>query len=215
MKRIVQAVTLASLLFLASLAAAQYEAEPYIEGFVGGNYSLPTGFIKNDMTPNSLNATNGFGLELGGGYFVKPQIVAGLYFNARNMKTDGAGLNHRIFEFDLFGKYLFFDLAAKKFSPYVKLNAGLAFNKLATKVSDHGLPVLRELAYKPSLGTEAGIGLHYRTNNYGGLYVEAAYHFDFMQGVKGKFQSVNYTWDENNKYILLKAGVLFNIGRKE
>jgi len=36
-----------------------------------------------------------------------------------------------------------------------------------------------------------------------------------MLGVKGKFQSVNYTWDENNKYILLKAGVLFNIGRKE
>ena len=75
MKRIVQAVTLGSLLFLASLAAAQYEAEPYIEGFTGVSYSLPTGFIKNDMTPGTLKATNGFGLELGAGYFIKPRVV--------------------------------------------------------------------------------------------------------------------------------------------
>lgn len=215
MKRIVQTVTLGSLLFLASLAAAQYEAESYIEGFVGMNYSLPTGFIKNDMTPSTLKATNGIGVELGAGYFVKPQIVAGLYFNSRSMGTDGADLNHRVFELDLYGKYLFFDLAAKPFSPYAKLSAGLSFSKLATKVSDNGQPVLRELSYKPSLGTEAGIGIHYRTNSYGGLYAEVAYHVDFMDGVKGKFQSIEYAWPDNNKYIILKAGVLFNIGRKE
>ncbi len=215
MKRIVQAVTIGSLLFLASLAAAQYEAAPFMEGFVGGNFSVPSGLIKNDMTPATLNATTGFGLELGAGYFVKPQIVAGPYFNSRNMGTDGTDLHHRIFEVGLLGKYLFFDLAAKTFSPYVKLSAGLGFNKLATKVSDHGQPVLRELSYKPAMGTEVGFGIHYRTNSYGALYAEAAYHMDFVQGVKGKFQGVDYVWDENNKYILLKAGVLFNIGRKE
>jgi hypothetical protein len=215
MKRIIQAVTIGSLLFLASLAAAQYEAEPYMEGFVGGNFSLPSGFIKNDITPGTLKATNGVGLELGGGYFFKPQIVAGLSFNSRNMGTDGGDLNHRVFEFDLYGKYLFFDLAAKSFSPYAKLSAGLAFSKLATKVSDNGQPVLRELSYKPALGTEVGFGIHYRTNSYGAIYAEAAYHVDFMDGVKGKFQSVEYPWNDNNKYIVLKAGILFNVGRRE
>ena len=95
------------------------------------------------------------------------------------------------------------------------MSAGLAFNKLASAVSDHGQPVLRELSYKPALGTEVGLGIHYRTNSYGAVYGEAAYRFDLMSGVKGKFQSVDYAWGDNNGYLELKAGVLFNIGPKE
>jgi hypothetical protein len=215
MKRIVQAVTMGSLLFLASLAAAQYEAEPYIEGFIGGNFTLPFGYIASDLEPTKLQATNGFGLELGGGYYFKPQIIAGAYFSTRNMGTDDAGLNHRIFEVGLYGKYLISDLTAKSFSPYVRASAGVAFNKLATEVSDNNQPVLRELSYKPALGTEIGLGIHYRTNSYGAVYGEVAYHLDLMNGVKGTFQSVDYPWGDNNGFLELKAGVSFNIGPKE
>lgn len=215
MKRIVQTVTIGSLLFLASLAAAQYEAEPFIEGFIGGNFTLPFGYITSDLEPNSIQATNGIGLELGAGYFFKPQIVGGTFFSVRNTGTDGSGLRHRIFEVGLYGKYLISDLTAKSFSPYVRVSAGLGFNKLARAVSDHGQPVLRELSHKPALGTEIGVGVHYRTNSYGAIYGEAAYHLDWMSGVKGTYQSVDYPWGDNNGFLELKAGVLFNIGPKE
>lgn len=215
MKRIVQTVTIGSLLFLASLAAAQYEAEPYIEGFIGGNFTLPFGYIANDLEPSSIQATNGFGLDLGAGHYFKPRMIGGVFFSAQNMGTDGSGLRDRIFAVGFYGKYLISDLTARSFSPYVRMSAGITFNKLASKVSDHGQPVLRELSYNPALGTEIGVGIHLRTNSYGALYGEAAYHYDFTDGVKGKFQSVDYLWGDNNAYLVLKAGVLINVGPKE
>ena len=214
MRRTVQVAVIGLICCFSSLAYAQYEAEAFIEGFIGGNFTLPTGTIKNDLIPKDLNATTGVGLDLGAGYFFKPQIVGGVYFNARSMGTEGEELHHRVFEVGAYGKYFLSDVSATSFSPYGKLLAGLSFSKLATKVNDHDTPVLRELSYKPTLGVEGAVGIHYRTNSAGGLYAEVGYHLDFMDGVKGTFQGIDYSWKASNKYIILKAGVQFNIGRK-
>lgn len=215
MRRAFQSILIGSLLLLSSLASAQYEAEPFIEGFVGGNYSLPTAYVKNDLVPATLNATGGIGLDLGIGYHFRPNIVGGVYFNNRNLGTDGAELNHRAFEFGAYGKYVLATFAEGNVLPYVKASAGIVFDKMATKVYDNGMPKLRELSYKPALGAELALGLHYRTNSYGGVYAEVAYHGDMMDGVKGVYESTNYLWGDNNFYLMLKAGVVFNIGPKE
>jgi hypothetical protein len=188
---------IASLFLLSSLAYAQYEEEPFIEGFAGGNLTLPTGHIKNDLDPDSLNAK------------------AGLDFNVRNMGVKDLPLKHRVFEFGAYGKYLFRDLSEVSLSPYLKFSAGLNFSKLATRVFDDSQLVYRELSYSSTLGTEANVGLHWKTNSYGGVYVEVAYRFDFMNDVAGEFESIDYVWGDNNNFILFKAGVLFNIGPKE
>ncbi len=214
-KCLIQSVIIASLFLLSSPAYAQYEEEPFIEAFVGGNLAVPIGYIKNDLDPDSLNAKAGLGFDIGAGYYLSNKMIAGVYFNVRNMGVKDLPLKHRVFEFGAYGKYLFRDLSEVSLSPYIKLSAGLNFSKLATRVLDDGQPVYRELSYSPTLGTEANLGLQWRTNSYGGIYIEAAYHFDFMNDVTGDFESTDYVWGDNNNFILFKAGVLFNIGPKE
>lgn len=200
---------------LSSLAMAQYEDDPYIEGFIGGNISLPSGYIKSDLSPDSLNATSGLGLNLGFGYYVNSQTIAGLYFSARNMGTDGLDMNHRIFEVGAYGKYLFMDLTETSFSPYLKLSAGAVFSKLATKVSDDNSTVLRELTYSPALGIDLALGIHYKTNSFGAMYFELGYRYDLMKDVVGEYENDEYPWGGNNQFLMARLGVLFNIGPKE
>ncbi len=214
-KRLIQSMIIASLFLLSSLAYAQYEEEPFIEGFAGGNLTLPTGHIKNDLDPDSLNAKAGLGFDIGAGYYLSNKLIAGVYFNVRNMGVKDLPLKHRVFEFGAYGKYLFRDLSEVSLSPYLKFSAGLNFSKLATRVFDDSQLVYRELSYSSTLGTEANVGLHWKTNSYGGVYVEVAYRFDFMNDVAGEFESIDYVWGDNNNFILFKAGVLFNIGPKE
>ncbi len=214
-KRVIQSVVVISIILMASIASAQYEEDPYIEGFIGANLTIPTGYIKNDLDPDSLNAKTGIGLDIGAGYYFSYHFVAGLYFNARNLGVKDFDLNHRMFEVGLYGKYLVMNLSEKSISPYLKLSAGLNFSKLASRVIDDGQPVIRELAYQPALASAIGLGLHWKTNERGGVYLEASYQLDVMNDATGKFESVDYTWGDNNNFILIKAGVIFNIGPRE
>ena len=59
-KRISLWIVLISLL-ATSMAFAQYEDEPYIEGYLGANFTSPMSYIKNDLEPDSLNAEAGVG----------------------------------------------------------------------------------------------------------------------------------------------------------
>ena len=196
-KNVILSVVFIALL-MTSVATAQYEEEPYIEGFVGANYTLPMGHMKDDLEPDSLNAENGFGLDIGLGYYFTSQLIGGMYFNAQNMGAKDIDLTHRVFEFGAYGKYLIMNMEDSKISPYLKLSLGMNFSKLVTKVSDDGRPVYRELAYKPTLGTSAALGFHFKTNERGGIFVEFDYNYDLLKDVTGEFESTDYNWKENN-----------------
>ena len=214
LKHVALSVVFISLLF-ASTALAQYEEDPFIEGFVGANLTLPTGYIKNDLDPDSLNAESGFGFDLGAGYHFSNKLIAGLYFSAQSMSAKEFDLTHRIFEFGGFGKYFVMDLTETRISPYIKLSAGLNFGKLVSKVYDGTQPVYRELSYMPTFGTAAAMGFQWKTNERGGIYLEAEYNYDMMKDVTGEFQDTDYAWEKNNSFIAVKAGVVFKIGRRE
>jgi len=217
MKRMIQSVVLITVLLCFSTAFGQYyeEAESFVEGYIGGNLTMPTGYLANDLDPDSLNATMSVGFEGGAGYFVKDNLIVGLYFSLNNMGTEDLDLNHRIYELGAYGKYLFRDLTEVSFSPYARATAGLNFSKLVTKVESDGQPLFRELSLDPTFGFGLALGIHYKTNDFGGLFLEAGYNYDFTNDVVGDFKGVDYPWGDNNQYLAIMAGVLFNIGPKE
>lgn len=215
MKRVIQAVIVIGILFPASLAFGQYDEDPYMEGYVGANYTLPMGYIKNDLTPASLNAVGKLGLDIGFGYYVNPQLSVGLFFNMRNMDTDNLDLNHRVYEFGPYGRYFLTNISETSFSPYLKVSAGLNFSKLVNRVDGETGPTYRELSLEPTLGIGGGVGLYLKTNDYGAVYLEGIYNYDFTSGVTGEFRGNEYTWGDNNQYLMIKAGVAYNIGPRE
>ncbi|MCK5126462.1 MAG: hypothetical protein KAR42_09420 [candidate division Zixibacteria bacterium] len=216
MNRLILSVMVVSLIFCSSLAFAQYEDDPYVEGFVAGNFTMPTGTLKNDMVPDSLNAKGSVGGVVGFGYYLKPKLVTGLYFGIRNMSTEEMGLHHRGYDFGLYGKYMFFDLTEKSFTPYLKLNAGVNFSKMATRVvGENGAVVFRELSYDPTMQGGLALGFHKKTNEFGAMFLEVGYHMDMMDGVKGEFKGKEYEFTENNGFMVVRLGILFNIGPKE
>ncbi len=198
-------------LICSSAAVAQYEleTEPTVEAIVGVSMGIPVGHIKNDLEPSGLNATTGIGLKLGAGYYLNPKLILGLYFDNRNMDTDSLDLVHRVFNFGLYGKYMF---SESNFFPYIKGQAALNFSKMVTEVVDDGQPKFRELSYDQTLGLEVLLGIEYQTNSYGGIFLEAGYHFDMMSGNTGDFEGDLYEWPENNAHIVINAGVIVNLG---
>ncbi|MEE9442960.1 MAG: hypothetical protein V3V99_09865 [candidate division Zixibacteria bacterium] len=213
-RKIFFAVVMSFFVF-SSMVLAQYEDEPYVEGFVGGNFTSPSGYMKNDLVPDSLNATGGLGFIIGGGYYFRSNLILGLYFSMNNMGANDIDLNHRVFDFGIYTKYFIKDLSESSFSPYVKVSGGLAFSKLITKVTSNGGVTFRELSYSPALGVDVALGLHWKTNEYGALYFEGGYKTDLMDGVTGEFKGVDYPWLDNNNFLIIRAGVIFNIGPKE
>jgi hypothetical protein len=215
MKRVIQWAVILSVIVCFSPAFAQYEEEAYIEGYVGGNFTLPMGYMKNDLIPDSINATGGIGLDVGAGYYFNSNMIIGLYYNLRNMGTENIDLNHRVYEVGAYGKYLFSDISEVNLSPYAKFSAGLNFSKLVTRIESESGPQYRELSYAPTMAAGLAIGVHYKTNEYGAIYFEGAFNFDFTDGVKGDHKGVDYSWEDNNTYLVFKVGVLFNIGPRE
>ncbi len=217
MKRAIQSGIVISFLICSSSAFGQYEEEPYIEGFVGPNLTLPIGYIGNDLSSDSvsLNAEPGFGLDAGFGYYIKSTLITGFYFNVRNMGVEDLDLHHRVFEIGAYGKFLFSDIMETSWSPYARLTAGLNFGKLVTKVEGETGPVYRELSHSPTLGAGLSLGMYKRTSEFGGVYLEATFNFDLMDGVTGDYQGRDYEWGDNNQYVVIKAGVVFNIGPSE
>jgi len=214
-----QSVAIITLLLCVSPVLAQYGSEPFIEGYVGANLTVPTGNLKNNLTPDSLNAKMGYGLDLGIAYYLKPQLALGIYFNSRNMKTSNFDLYHRVFEVGASGKYLLSDLSNSSMSPYLKITAGASFSKFAQAVEIDGGTIYREISHAPVLGLEAALGIQAKLkkdNQAGGVFLEAAVHNDFVDKSEGKFLGVGYPWSHGNAlYFMLRGGVFFNIGRKE
>ena len=78
-----------------------------------------------------------------------------------------------------------------------------------------GALAYRELSHDPTLSTGVSLGLFKKTNSYGGLYLETTFNVDLMDGVAGDFKGREYEWGDNNQYIVIKAGIVFNIGPGE
>jgi hypothetical protein len=214
-KRMVQSVVIVSLLIGSSLAFAQYEAEPYIEGYIGADLVMPMGYIKNDLSPDGLNAKLGWGMDAGAGYYFSSSLVGGLYFDLRDMKANDYSLHHRMYEVGAYGKYFISGVGGSATTPYVKVSGGMSFSNLVTKVAGEMGPAYRELAYPPTIGAEAALGVQHKTNEYGGIYLELGFHMDMTDGVTGDFRSVDYPWGGNNTFVMIRGGVMVNIGPKE
>lgn len=215
MKRVIQSVIVIGMLLSTSLAFGQYDDDPYMEGYVGANYTLPMGYMKNDLMPDSLNAVGNLGFDIGIGYYVNPRLSVGLCFNLRNMKTDELELNHRVYEIGPYARFFLSNISETSFSPYAKASAGLNFSKLVQRVDGESGPTYRELSLEPTLGVGLGLGVYLKTNDYGAVYLEGTYHYDFTNGITGEFRGMDYEWGDNNQYLLVKAGVAFNIGPRE
>lgn len=215
MKRVLQSVVIMSLLLGSSLAWAQYEEEPYVEGYVGINYVIPSGYIANDLDPDSINAKGGVGWDFGFGYYATSKLVVGLHFNNRNMSADKVDLNHRVIEIGAYGKYFLLNMTETSLSPYLRLTGGVSFNRLVTPILGAEGPSYGELTYKPAGGAGLGLGLQFKTNEFGGLFVEATYNYDFTEGIKDEYRDIEYEWGGNNQYVTLKFGVVYNIGPRE
>lgn len=215
MKRFIPIVLVAILLSMSTPTLAQYEEEPFIEGYIGPNYTLPMGHLKNDLVPDSLNATSGIGLDAGLGYYYKSNLIIGGYFRFNNMGVDMVELSHRVFAVGLYSKFFLADITEGSGSPYLKVSAGLNFNKFATKVEGETTPTFRELSYSSTPAVEFSLGYHIKTTEAGAIYLEGAYGYDFSDGATGEFRSQKTEWGANNQFIILRVGVLFNIGPNE
>lgn len=218
-KRVIQSTAIIALLLCVSPAMAQYGSEPFIEGFVGGNLTLPTGNLKNNLSPDSLNAKLGYGFDMGGCYYIKPQVAIGLYFNSRNMKTQDFDLYHRVFEFGVYGKYLLNNLSNTQMTPYLKVSGGLSFSKFAEPITDGDKPVYSEISHNPVPGIEGALGLQTKLkkdNTAGGIFIEAAAHYDMVDKSMGKHVGSRIPWTHGNAlYFMLRGGIYFNISHKE
>ena len=215
MKRVILSTLMISLVLGSSWAYAQYEDRPYVEAFVGANFAVPFGYVKNDLKPDSLNATSGIGFDAGAGYYMTTKIVTGLYYTNRNLGTNDIALHHRAYEVGAYGKFFFSDMTAVSKSPYVRLSLGMNFSKMVTKVQGETGPVFRELSYDPTVGAGLAIGFQVKTNEFGALFIEASYNYEMSSNVVGEYKGAEYEWGGNNQYAVVKAGVVVNIGRKE
>jgi hypothetical protein len=215
MKRSYLLTALIVILIGAAPAYGQYEeeVEKFVEGFVAGNLAIPVGKFANDL--DTLNAEAGFGLELGAGKYLSSKFTVGIYFEARNFGVQDLDQNHRVFEAGLYGKYFWADTDESTIWPYTKLAAGLSFSKLSSRVTDAAGSRYRELSYAATLGTDAALGVQFQTNTYGGLYLEGGFHYDFMNNVQGTYRGTDFSWPDNNTYLLARLGVFVNIGRGE
>ena len=131
------------------------------------------------------------------------------------MDTEEIELNHRVYEIGTYGRFFLSNISDVSYSPYARISAGLNFSKLVTRVEDDAGPLFRELSMDPTLGIGFGLGMHVKTNSYGAIYVEATYNYDFTSGIVGKFKGNEYVWGDNNQYLIIKAGIAFNIGPRD
>ncbi len=215
MKRLFPILLAVILFSLSAPTFAQYEEDSFIEAFIGPNFTLPTGHLKNDLVPDSLNATSGIGFDAGVGYYYKSNLVIGGYFRFLHMGVEELDMSHRIYSAGLYGKFFFADIAEGSGSPYIRFSGGLNFDKFVTEVVDGSILRYRELSYSPTPAVEFSLGYHLKTTDAGAIYIEAAYGYDFSDGVTGEFKSQKSIWGANNQVVVLRAGVLFNIGPKE
>jgi len=179
-----------------------------------GGLSLPSGSTSDWY--DSLGAQTGFNVGISSAYFLTNKLGIGAYFTYSRFGVDDAtvenDLSHQLYDAGLYFKYAF--TGESSFEPYVRLNAGVLFPKLATWVGDDKNQ-LRELSYDPALSLGLYLGILYYTSDYGGVYLEAGYHNDITDGIKGEYASEEMNFNDNTNYIEVRAGISVYFGPEE
>jgi outer membrane protein with beta-barrel domain len=176
-----------------------------------GGLSLPSGGTSDWY--DSLGAKTGFNVGLSGAYFLTNNIGIGAYFTYTRFGVDDAkienNLSHHLYDAGLYFKYAF--TGESSWEPYLRLNAGVLFPKFATWVGEEKTQ-LRELSYDPALSLGIYAGLMFYTSDYGGVYLEAGYHNDITDGIKGEYASEKLNFNDNTNYIEIRGGVSVYFG---
>jgi len=214
-------ITFLLLLFVCSLPVfAQDEEDEYIKdnlevGLYGG-FGLPAGDVKN--WNDSLGAASKYltGLEIG--YFASLNVVTGFNFTFVEFKVDSEdpltdGLTHRVYNPNLYIKYLF--QSDGNFMPYVKGAIGLDFAKFTTSVENVNGNRYRQISYDPSLSFAFGAGAFYYTHDYAGLFLEANYHIGQTKEAEYTYGSTTATFGTTLNYIDIHAGIRVLFGSDE
>lgn len=215
MKKLATIGIVLAMLLLPLVAMAQEEQEKDLLEFgIFGGVSLPVGAVTS--WNDSLGAKAGFGFGFDGGYFLSPSLTLGAAFAYHQLGMEKTSIDntqhHRLYNPSLYLKYHFF--GNSNLVPYVKVNAGAAFVKFSTLVSDNGEQKYRELGYKPALSLGGGVGAFYYTSDYSGFFVEANLSEGFTKNVSKTFQDTEYKFGENITVLDFRAGIQVFFGKK-
>ncbi len=205
MKHFKRLLLVVAILMLALPTLAQEEKWRNFEVVLHGGLAVPSSGLSDWQ--DSLGAKTGFNFGLEGGYYFTLKLCAGLYFNYTQTGMEGDwDRKFRMYDFGAYFKYAF---AGESFwEPYLKMSVGLNSPKFPTFVAEPGdVPRLREQSYDPNMAAAIYAGLLYYTFDFGGVYFEAGYHYDFLEGTKANYHGVEYEIEENISYLDLRFGV--------
>ncbi len=222
MKKSVILLTALLLLMLNFTVMAQDEEEEWARdvlelSFFGG-VDGPT----SDMLEwsDSLGAKTGYNMGVDIGYFVSNPLVAGISFRyaqysiaAWDSDEAAKDMKHRIYNPQVYAKYYLMPYSS--YSPYVKANVGLTFNKFTTYVDSDGDGAndrYRQLSYKPSFSYGIGAGGFIYTADYGGLFIEGNYHIVKSADAEHEYEGTTYVFGDDLKIWEIHAGLRILIG---
>ncbi len=204
MKKSILLFTTVLVLLLSVAALAQKEEGKWrnFEFSAFGALSVPTGALKN--WNDSMGAKTGFELGGTGGYYLNEKVCLGVYFTYNQFPMKLYTLHYKLYEVGGYFKYTF--IGESNFEPYVKVTAGADFAKFPTWVGEDKTR-LREISYKPGFAAGIGAGLLWYSSDFGGLFLEAGYHFAPLKSVKADYQDVSYPLGKNVGYMDIRFGV--------
>lgn len=182
-----------------------------------GGLGIPTGDFSN--WHDSLGGKTGYIVGIDVGYFVTPQLVAGINFkysqySIDNSPTDKAadGLNHRLYNPNLYLKYYF--PSQSNWSPYIKAHVGIENPKFTTFVINPNGNRYRQESYDPAFAIGGGAGLFYYTSDYSGIFLETNYHYASTSDVTADYLGRTYKFDGNISVVDIHAGVRILIDKQ-
>ena len=221
---LISTLTLLMLSLALPIAAQEEEevvwAKDILETTFYGAFSSPSGELKTWKDSLGPKGDLGYGFEVG--YFATYSLVVGFGFTYYQFDIDNnvndiaaEGLTHRLYSPTLYAKY--YPQLESNFSPYVKASIGLDFPKFTTyAVSDQIGNRYRQLSYDPALSLGASLGLFYFVHDYGGLYLEADYHYGETIDVEAEYaQGGTYRFEEKISLINIRFGIRILVGADE
>jgi hypothetical protein len=218
MKRFNQLFLIAVILMLSVSVLAQDEDDDEerwrnFEVIINSGLTGPLGEFSN--WNDSLDAAMGFHLAVAAGYYFTDKVCAGLYFayTQNGIKGDlGDQYDIRFRMYDLGGYIKYVAANETNFEPFTQLSIGINTVKYPTWVTS-AANELREQSYDPGLSTSLAAGLIYFTSDMGGIFLEGAYHYNFLKDAKATY-SEGYIKDDIS-YFEINAGVTVFFGPDE
>jgi hypothetical protein len=195
-------------------AEDQQEAPDVLEVNIFGGLGFPMGGVKT--WSDSLGAKTGYNLGFHVGYFFTPNLVVGGTFTYDRFGIDTKDVyetqHHQLYSPAVYVKYHFF--GGSDLVPFVEGQAGVDFVKFSATVVDRGVPIYREIGFKPAAAVGIGAGLFYYTSDFGGLFVQAGYHHGFTKKAKKDYQGQKLEFGENLDKLSVMAGLQVFFGGK-